>query len=80
MKVPATGPIGRGGQPVDDVPLREVVVPISDIQITFRPDYKIRRATLQPEGKVLEVRRLPNGSSVTVPRLGVHTMVVAELE
>ncbi len=66
--------------PIDDVPLREEVVPIADIRVTFRPDYTIRRVTLQPEGKELEVRRGPEGTTVTVPRLEIHTMVVAELE
>jgi len=65
--------------PVDDVPLREEVVPIPDIRVSFRPDYKIRRVTLQPEGKELVVRRGPEGTTVTVPRLEIHTMVVAEL-
>lgn len=68
------------GLPVDDVPLREEVVPIADIRVTFRPDYRIRRVTLQPEGKELPATTTPAGSSVTVPRLDVHTLVVAELE
>ncbi|MDB5311495.1 MAG: Beta-galactosidase trimerization domain protein [Gemmataceae bacterium] len=70
---------GGHALPVDDVPLREEVIPIADIRVTFRPDYRIRRVRLQPEGKELEVRATPAGSEVTVPRLDIHTMVVAEL-
>jgi hypothetical protein len=66
--------------PVDDVPLREEVVPIPDIRVTFAPGYRFRRVHLEPEGKNLEVTTTPAGTRVTVPRLEVHTMVVAELE
>ncbi len=66
--------------PVDDVPLREEVVPIHDIRVTFRPDYRFRRFHLEPEGRELEIRRDAEGSSVVVPRLDVHSMVVGELE
>jgi hypothetical protein len=66
--------------PKDDVPLREEVVPIHDIKITFRPEYRIGRIHLEPEGKDLEVRKTAEGYSVTVPRLEVHSMVVAELK
>lgn len=66
--------------PIDDVPLREEVLPISDIRVTLRPDYRICRVTLQPEGKALKVDVTASGSVVLVPRLEVHTMVVVELE
>jgi hypothetical protein len=66
--------------PNDDVPLREEVVPIHDIQVTFRPEYRLRRVHLEPEGRILEMRKNPEGVQVTVPRLEVHTMVVGELE
>ncbi len=66
--------------PVDDVPLREEVVPIHDIRITFDPRYRFRKMHLEPEGKELEARRTADGTAVTVPRLDVHTMVVGELE
>lgn len=65
--------------PNDDVPLREEVIPIPDIRVTFRPGYKLRLVHLEPEGKELEVRVTETGATVTVPRLAVHTMVVAEL-
>jgi hypothetical protein len=66
--------------PKDDVPLREEVVPIHDILVTFNAEYRIRKVHLEPEGKDLPVRKTNRGSSVTVPRLDVHSMVVAELE
>ncbi len=65
--------------PVDDVPLREEVVPIHDIKVTFGPEYRLRRVHLEPEGRQLEVQTTAQCSTVTVPRLDVHAMVVAEL-
>jgi hypothetical protein len=66
--------------PADDVPLREEVVPIHDIRVTFGPTYRIRKVHLEPEGKELEVKKTEAGSAVIVPQLDVHAMVVAELE
>ena len=65
--------------PVDDVPLREEVVPIHDIVVTFDSKYRIKKVHLEPGGKELEVNKTLKGPSVTVPRLSVHAMVVAEL-
>lgn len=65
--------------PVDDVPLREETVPIHDIAVTFDARYAVSRVRLEPEGKELEVKRTPTGTRVVVPRLMVHTLVVAEL-
>jgi hypothetical protein len=66
--------------PVDDVPLREEVVPIHDIKISFDAGYRIRRVHVEPEGRDVEVQKTAKGVSVIVPRLDVHSMVVAELE
>ena len=64
----------------DDVPLREEVVPIHDIRVTFSPAYRLRRVHLEPGGVDLEIVKTPDGGSrVVVPRLDVHAMVVAEL-
>jgi hypothetical protein len=71
---------GGHALPADDVPLREEVVPITDIRVTFRPDYGIRRVTLEPGGKEIEAISIGSGTAVSVPRLEIHTMVVAELE
>jgi hypothetical protein len=65
--------------PVDDVPLREEVVPIHDIRITFDPRYTLRKVHLEPGGGELVMSRSPRGTTVTVPRLDVHAMVVGEL-
>ncbi len=66
--------------PNDDVPLREETVPIHDIHVTFAPHYRFRRVHLEPEGRTLDLIHTDAGSSVTVPRLDVHSMVVGELE
>jgi hypothetical protein len=66
--------------PNDDVPLREEVVPILDSRITFGPGYRLARAHLEPEGQDLKVEVTPSGSTVVVPRLDIHVMVVGELK
>lgn len=71
---------GNKAIPIDDVPLREETLPIHDIRITFRGDYKLGKIRLQPEGAELSVTRVDNGYTVVVPKLLVHSMVVAELE
>ena len=66
--------------PNDDVPLREEVVPIHDIQVKFGPEYAIQRVHLEPEGRDLETHQTAEGMTVTVPRLDVHAMIVVELK
>jgi hypothetical protein len=66
--------------PNDDVPLREEVVPIHDIQVTFGPQYNFRQVRQEPAGANLDTHQTPNGTTVIVPRLNVHTMVVGELQ
>jgi len=64
--------------PVDDVPLREETAPIHDIRVTFHPRYAFSRIHVEPRagsGSQQDVR----GTVVVVPRLDVHSMVVAEL-
>jgi hypothetical protein len=65
--------------PNDDVPLREETIPIHTIKVVFRNGTAIKSVKLQPEGTVLETTQTPDGLAVTVPRLDVHVMVVAEL-
>jgi hypothetical protein len=65
--------------PVDDVPLREETLPIHDIAMRFGPEYRLGRIHLEPDGKTLEAKRDALGTTVIVPRLDVHAMVVAEL-
>ena len=67
-------------KPDEDVPLREEVVPIHDIRVRFGSAYRLGRVHLEPGGEDLKVEATPGGSSVVVPRLDVHAMVVAELE
>lgn len=66
--------------PADDVPLREEVLPIHDVRVTFAPEYHLGRIHLEPAGQTLVADRTERGTSVVVPRLEVHAMVVAELE
>ena len=57
--------------PVDDVPLREEVVPIHDIQVRFSPSYRFRRFHLEPEGTELTVmgscRHIDRGAAARYP-------------
>ena len=66
------------GLPSDDVPLREEVLPIHDIRVTF-DGYAIQRAHLEPGGFELPLQTDGKQISVTVTRLEIHAMVVAEL-
>jgi hypothetical protein len=66
--------------PNDDVPLREEAVPIPDIRVTFDPKYRFARVHLEPEGTDLAVEKTREGTTVVVPRLEVHSMVVGELD
>ena len=65
-------------KPDEDVPLREEVIPIHDIKVSFR-GYRITRLHLEPEGRELTARQTTGGLEVTVPSLAIHSMVVAEL-
>lgn len=65
--------------PNDDVPLREETVPIRDIRIDIDSRYQVGRIVQQPEGRELPVSRMPDGVSVIVPQLDIHTLIVIEL-
>jgi type 1 glutamine amidotransferase len=65
--------------PNDDVPLREEIVPIHAIQVIFGSGYQLGRVHLEPEGYDLKVERVGDATRVIVPRLEIHSMVVAEL-
>ena len=65
--------------PNDDVPLREETLPIHDLRVTFCAGTKLKSVRLQPEDLPLEMTSTTSGISVIVPRLDVHSMVVAEL-
>ncbi len=70
---------GNHAKPDEDVPLREEVIPISDIKVRFR-GYDISRVHFEPAGIDLRVTRTDDGIEVTVPKLEIHGMVVAELK
>ena len=67
------------GHPAEEVPLREETIPIHDIAITFK-GYRVTRVHLEPQGQDLKLTRFDGAVAVTVPRLDIHAMVVAELE
>ena len=60
------------------VPVREETVPIHGIRVGFAPGSRWREVRLEPCGTTLEVTDDGHGPGVTVPRLDVHAMVVAE--
>jgi hypothetical protein len=66
------------GHPAEEVPLREEVIPIHDIEVTLK-HYNVKRVRLEPDGLNLEVKKTGDTIAVTVPRLKVHAMVVVEL-
>lgn len=66
--------------PIDDVPLREEVVPIHEVRLTLAPHYRIGRVHLEPGGVDLKIERDAAGNHIVVPRLDVHAIVVAELD
>ncbi|MCU0961805.1 MAG: beta-galactosidase trimerization domain-containing protein [Pirellulaceae bacterium] len=58
-------------------PVREEIIPLHDIKVICRMPH-VRRATQQPEGIVLPLVPRPDGVEVTVPVVGMHTLVVFE--
>jgi hypothetical protein len=60
------------------VPLREETIPIHDVRVRFTGQLP-RRCRLEPDGKELPVRRDGTAAVVSVPRLDLHAMVVAEV-
>lgn len=64
--------------PNEDVPLREETLPIYGIRVTLR-NYNIERLHLEPEGLTLQADSAPGRAIVTIPRLDIHAMLVAEL-
>ncbi len=66
--------------PVDDVPLREEVLPIHDIAITFAPQYRFTKIHVEPGGRELEMKTTPAGIRIVLPRLDVHAIIVGELD
>jgi len=67
------------GLPNDDVPLREETLPIHDIRVTLH-GYDIASVKLQPDGKELQVSTEGRDSTVVIPQLDMHSIVVVELK
>ncbi|OGV71553.1 MAG: hypothetical protein A3K19_09345 [Lentisphaerae bacterium RIFOXYB12_FULL_65_16] len=63
--------------PSESLYLRREVIPIHDIQVTFR-DPALKRFTLVPGNVALTPTPTDAGLTVTVPKLDIHGMVVAE--
>jgi hypothetical protein len=66
------------GLPANDVPLREETLPIHDIRVAFRGSDLPRRFHFQPDGIAIEPRASDDGIELTLPRLDLHAMLVAE--
>jgi type 1 glutamine amidotransferase len=67
------------GHPAEEVPLREEVLPIHDIVVAFDRGYGVTSVAVEPEHLALKVETVGGEDRVTVPKLSVHAMVVAEL-
>ena len=57
--------------------LRREVLPIHDIRVTFR-ESSLKRFLLVPGNKPLNAIKTEQGTTVTIPRLDLHCLVVAE--
>lgn len=71
--------------PNDDVPLREETLPIHDIKMTFGPTYHIERVHIErvhiePGNIDLPIEKTKAGTTVVVPKLEIHSIVVVELK
>ncbi len=69
---------GGHAKPDDDVPLREEIVPLHGISVSFH-NYRIRRVAWQPDGVELSPDKQGAAWRVKIPPLEIHGMVVAEL-
>lgn len=71
---------GGAAFPNDDVPLREEVIPIHGIHIRFDEKLGVKRLHLEPGGLELQSSLQGGVETLALPPLGMHCMVVAELE
>lgn len=65
------------GLPASDVPLREEVIPIHDLELTIRGAAP-RRLQLQPGNRAVEASRANEVTTVKLPPLGLHDVLVIE--
>lgn len=68
---------GGRALPEGDSSMREEVLPIAGIKVSFA-DTGISSARLEPEGIDLPLEKSGGKVQVTVPKLELHSMVVAE--
>jgi len=64
--------------PESNSSMREEVVPIQGIKVLFKTN-KISKARQEPEHLDLTIKEVDGGLEVVVPRLSLHSMVVAEV-
>lgn len=65
------------GHPAEEVPLREEVLPIHDIEISLL-GYRVKAVHIEPGAKELPMARVGETTRFTVPKLETHLAVVVE--
>lgn len=68
---------GNHGLPASEVPLREEVIPVHGIQVTFRKDAPMK-FRCEPGARPTDVRKSGDVVTVTCPPLDVHMVLVGE--
>jgi len=58
-------------------PIREEIIPLHDVKVICRMP-GVKKATQQPENVSLPITKTADGVEVTVPKIGMHSMVVFE--
>ncbi|WP_246524723.1 alpha-amylase family protein [Gemmata palustris] len=66
------------GHPAEEVPLREEVIPIHDIEVTLK-GYNVKEVRQEPGAHGLKFIKTGDAVTFTVPKLRVHAMAVVEL-
>ena len=74
----ATNSRGGHAHPANDVPARDEVVPVYDVEVWFESAAPTS-ATLQPEGTTLSLVQDGGRVKVVVPVVNQHSMVVADI-
>ena len=70
---------GNRALPENNPPAREEIVPLAGIKVHFRQS-EIKSLFQEPGHVKLPMTRVGGGVETVVPKLDLHTMVVAELE
>ena len=55
-------------------------MPVHDLRVRFDSRYSVKEFRLEPGGNKLVPEKDGDGFVVTVPRLDLHAMVIAELD